>query len=99
MPLQLGQTVQIAPLSATELQAFRNYIASCKYCTTYVINDAMEKLIQQDFVQSRKMDKNVNDQHLHRWLNVARLLTLSLGMTEVNEQVWQHAKSLVAARK
>ena len=65
----------------------------------FQIPDAVQKQIQEDFVEMRQMDsKNVSADSLHSLLTLARLVSISRGDRELNLETWDHVMRMEAAR-
>jgi hypothetical protein len=64
---------------------------------TYDVPDAVAKLVEEQFVQSRQQDleeRRMTQDDLFKLLSLARLMSLSYGKSELNEQIWEQTKQL-----
>ena len=66
----------------------------------YQIPAAVQKQIQDDFVEMRQMDsKKVTADSLHALLTLSRLMSISRGDRELSLETWDHVMRLEAARQ
>jgi len=79
------------------LDAARKYLA-CVRCLPYSIDQGMEPRIQQDWSNARARNPKLQTQDLHRWLTIARLVTLSFGETVLKPEHWEATITLEDAR-
>ncbi|EDV20813.1 uncharacterized protein TRIADDRAFT_31319 [Trichoplax adhaerens] len=81
------------------LQDFRTYLAVTR-SLNYTVTNEMQQALQEDFVNSRKLDdKAMTADDFHLMLTMARLLTLSFGQTLLTPELWNRVKSLERHRK
>ncbi|ELP87108.1 hypothetical protein EIN_495730 [Entamoeba invadens IP1] len=59
------------------------------------IEESIQQLISETYVQQRAMNSNVNQDTLHQWITVANLLGNSYGLESVTPQVWKEAVELL----
>ena len=77
-----------------EVAALPNYFAFIKNLPYHVpVN--MSNVAQKHFVETRQSNKKYTADDFHHLLNVARLVSLSFGRTELSNECWQKALSLV----
>ncbi|XP_022246309.1 mini-chromosome maintenance complex-binding protein-like isoform X1 [Limulus polyphemus] len=85
-------------LSEGLLEKLRNYITVCKVLE-FVMNEDIQKIIQDDFVHMRRENQNMTADDLHSLLVLARYLSLSVGFSTMNKESWEKAKELEKERK
>ena len=76
------------------LQTLPNYFATVKQMA-YHVPAEMSNVAQKHFVDTRQSNKNYSADDFHNLLNVARLVSLSFGRTELSVECWQKALALV----
>ncbi|KAL0483568.1 hypothetical protein AKO1_014577 [Acrasis kona] len=64
----------------------------------FSISEDVQKLAQSQFVAERKIDGNVDENRLHLWLVIARLLSLSFGKVELDTDTWTLMRQMEADR-
>ncbi|CAH2323274.1 mini-chromosome maintenance complex-binding [Pelobates cultripes] len=81
------------------LNKFRIYLSLLQFLD-YSISEEVTKAVEDDFVEMRKNDpQSMNADDLHRLLVVARLVSLSVGLTTLSRDTWLRAKQLELQRK
>ncbi|XP_071514071.1 mini-chromosome maintenance complex-binding protein isoform X2 [Panulirus ornatus] len=60
----------------------------------YNLSDEMQKMVQDDFVHSRRDKNGITANDLHKLLVLARLVAVSCGETSLTCDVWKSAKVL-----
>ena len=80
------------------LNNLRKYVTMAKYLP-YSISEAVQKRVQEDFVEMRQdVAAKVSSDDLHAWLTLGRLMSLSLGETELSLTVWDKVKQMEKER-
>ncbi|PIK48071.1 putative mini-chromosome maintenance complex-binding protein [Apostichopus japonicus] len=97
---KLKTTVQDAMSSGSvNLRQLRCYITVLENLD-YDLTQDMQKIVEQDFVDVRKDNKeNMSQQDLHNLLILARLMSLSSGETSLKCTVWERVKRMEIERK
>ncbi|XP_055083153.1 mini-chromosome maintenance complex-binding protein [Periophthalmus magnuspinnatus] len=101
-PSQLEETVNglhVPQTSSAQINRFRTYLGLAQLLD-YNISEEMTKWVEDDFVDMRKDDpQSISAEDLHRLLVVARLLSLSVGVTALSRESWSKAKHLETLRR
>ncbi|XP_031835195.1 mini-chromosome maintenance complex-binding protein [Nomia melanderi] len=79
------------------LKDIRQYLKVVKD-VKFQFNDDIVKEVQNDFVQLRQIHKNVNVDHLHSLMILARLLSLSYGSNTLTTEYWKMAVQMEMER-
>ncbi|KAK4292798.1 hypothetical protein Pmani_034464 [Petrolisthes manimaculis] len=87
-----------ALLTPETLTDIRTYITTIRL-HEYSISQAMQKMVQDEFVESRKTDEGISADDLHRFLVLAKYVAVSCGELTLNADVWRSAKILEQTRK
>lgn len=86
-------------MTAELLTKIRTYITLAKHID-YSLQDDIQKIIQEDFVEIRKVDsKSMSVDDFHSLLNIVRLLSLSYLKNTPTQTLWRKAKNMDAERK
>ena len=85
-------------LDAETLDAIRAFLALTRTRES-TLGEATTQMIEDDFVESRKVNPRITGDNLGHWLTVARLLALSHGETDISPARWQTMKQMEAARE
>jgi hypothetical protein len=81
-----------------DIDAARQYLVSAR-SVAFAIPQELEKQIENDMTEARKKDSaNVTAETFHSWLNLARLLCLSHGETELSLDRWRQVLAMEAER-
>ncbi|KAL5236097.1 hypothetical protein ACI65C_003507 [Semiaphis heraclei] len=81
------------------LDKLRKYIAIIS-TFPFVYKQDILNVIENDYVEMRKADaKNVTGDDLHRYMMISKLVALSSGKNEFDDEVWEITKSLENQRK
>lgn len=94
----LSETIEAAKyfLNPDLLNEIRVYLTLAR-SLTYEISDAMQELIQQEFVELRQK-RNITADDLHHLLVLTRLVSMSEGKTVPDEECWRKACKLEEKR-
>ncbi|KAL7646045.1 UNVERIFIED_CONTAM: hypothetical protein RMT77_002946 [Armadillidium vulgare] len=65
----------------------------------YSFDENMQKMVQDDFVSSRRHEEGMTEWDLHKLLSLAKLLAQSCGKCELSEEIWKSSKMLEGERK
>ncbi|KAL5277760.1 MCMBP family protein [Megaselia abdita] len=82
----------------TKLNSIRRYLTLCKV-QEFVMNDVEGKMIEDDFVEMRKANKNIGPEQLHNLLVLSRLLGIGVGQTALSKDSWLKAKDMERQRE
>lgn len=92
------RTVKPVTLSPEESQMFRSALEHLRNLN-FQIDEEMANFLEQDYVALRKAsplkpdgNPKMNEQELHRLINLARLRAISLGEASLSRQHWEEAK-------
>eukprot|EP01102_Stenamoeba_stenopodia_P013168 TRINITY_DN4234_c0_g1_i1.p1 TRINITY_DN4234_c0_g1~~TRINITY_DN4234_c0_g1_i1.p1 ORF type:complete len:742 (-),score=143.21 TRINITY_DN4234_c0_g1_i1:942-3167(-) len=87
-----------APLTADWFyENIRKFMALARHIEPSM-DDNLSERVATDFATLRKTDPTVNEFTLHRWLNLARLVTISFGQTRITTAMWDYARNLETQR-
>nr|XP_053640674.1 mini-chromosome maintenance complex-binding protein-like [Cherax quadricarinatus] len=75
------------------LQRLRSYLTTARLMS-YTLSDEMQKMVQDDFVDSRKNENGITASDLHSLLVLARLVAVSCGETSLTPDIWRSVKIL-----
>ncbi|CAG8449847.1 8679_t:CDS:10 [Ambispora leptoticha] len=104
IPLKPLNTKEAMPLLSEEtLTEFRKYISIMRY-SDYSISESISEFVQDDFVKQRQIAARngrslMTPDDLFLQMNLARLITLSFGETELTTEIWEYTQKLEHARK
>ncbi|XP_042219539.1 LOW QUALITY PROTEIN: mini-chromosome maintenance complex-binding protein-like [Homarus americanus] len=87
-----------AMLTPDLLQRIRSYLTAARLMD-YTLLEDMQKMVQEDFVDTRKNDDTISAYDLHSLLVLARLLAVSCGQNTLTPEVWKSAIILRNERK
>ncbi|KAL6263858.1 hypothetical protein P5V15_003939 [Pogonomyrmex californicus] len=79
------------------LANIHQYIETLKH-TEFVFNEEITKVVQDDFVEMRSRNKNIDADNLHALMVFARLMALSYGQTTLNTEYWKKTVQLEMER-
>lgn len=85
-------------LTPDVLKRLRAYLTAARLID-YNLTEDMQKMVQDDFVESRKNDNSISADDLHHLLILARLVAVSCGDSSLNADIWRSAKILENERK
>ncbi|KAK3770621.1 hypothetical protein RRG08_052961 [Elysia crispata] len=86
-------------LTQENLDKLRSYISACRLIN-YSVSDETQKVIQDDFVETRQNDPNkMSVEDFQTLLVVVRLICLSHGQPSPNVAMWCTAKAMEETRK
>jgi hypothetical protein len=71
--------------------------------SSYTISPYVTKMAETEFVEARNSKRipdsePVTPQTFHRWLSLARLITLSFGKMELTTEFWEHMRQMEKER-
>ncbi|XP_072742432.1 mini-chromosome maintenance complex-binding protein [Anoplolepis gracilipes] len=81
----------------TRLANIRQYLEVFRH-TDFVFNEEITKIIQDDFVEMRTVNKNISADNLHSLMVFARLMSLSYGQTTLDIECWKKTVQLEMER-
>lgn len=87
-----------AQLTPDILRRIRIYLTVARL-SNYNLSEDMQKMVQDDFVDSRKNDNGISAEDLHNLLILARLVAVSCGENHLTADVWKCTKILENERK
>jgi hypothetical protein len=77
-----------------DLNIIRNYITNIKYSNIQYSLDNIKEFVEKDFVEERKMNQKMTPEIFYNWLTIARLLTLSMGETNLSVDIWKKMREM-----
>lgn len=80
------------------LNELRIYLTLARH-TKYEINDDIQNLVQQEFVNMRQNENSVTADDLHNLLVLARLVCISEGKNTLDDSCWKKACEMEQERK
>lgn len=89
-----------APSDAFSSQC-RLYLAAAR-CVPFAFPDALREAVQRDlaaYKRAHTASSPVTDRDLYRLMDMARLVTASLGLSELTEAAWAHVKQMETERR
>lgn len=81
----------------TKLDSIRRYLTQCKI-QEFAMKDDESKMIEEDFVEMRKDDKNIGPEQLHNLLVLSRLIGIGKGQCALSKESWLKAKNMEIQR-
>lgn len=81
----------------TKLPAIRRYLTLCKI-QEFAMKDDESQMIEDDFVEMRKEDKNIGPEQLHNLLVLSRLTGIGRGLNALTKESWLKAKDMEMQR-
>ncbi|KAK7079339.1 hypothetical protein SK128_013886 [Halocaridina rubra] len=85
-------------LTPEVLMRIRGYLTAVRLFE-YDLSEDMQKMVQDDFVETRKNDSSISAEDLHNLLTLARLVSISCGQHNLTLDVWKSTKILENERK
>ncbi|GFN89275.1 CAMP-responsive element-binding protein 3-like protein 4 [Plakobranchus ocellatus] len=86
-------------LTPENLEKLRCYISACRLME-YSVSDETQKIIQDDFVETRQSNpNNMSVEDFQTLLGLARLISLSHGVASPNVDMWRTARAMEDTRK
>ncbi|XP_078447003.1 E2F target protein 1 (ETG1) isoform X2 [Wolffia australiana] len=82
-----------------ELPAWRWYLASCRTLHHHSVSPEMRKVLENDFVGARQLDKTLQGEDLSRWVTMGQLLSASFGESQLTPQHWQMVREMERLRQ
>ncbi|XP_039002478.1 mini-chromosome maintenance complex-binding protein-like [Hibiscus syriacus] len=80
------------------LEAWRWYLATVR-SLPHSIGSEMQKVVEDDLVSARQADRSLGSRDFSRWLTMGRLISSSLGETNLALEHWQMVKEMERLRK
>lgn len=84
-------------LQSVDVNAVRRYLQGAR-CLDFGIPESLGEEIEKELVNARKKNSEINEVTFHRWLTVARLLSLSYGERALTKERWHAALMLERKR-
>ncbi|BFU23725.1 hypothetical protein EHI8A_180090 [Entamoeba histolytica HM-1:IMSS-B] len=76
------------------LDAYR-YFAYCRKLKCSITEDVQD-IVTNSFVNARKINSNIDQMSLHKWLNVACILGSSYGKRKISHEIWNETLQLLS---
>lgn len=83
---------------AEALEAWRWYLATVR-SLPHSIGSEIQKVVEDDLVAARQMDRSLGSRDFSRWLTMARLISSSFGETSLSKEHWEMAKEMERLRR
>ncbi|KAK9063319.1 hypothetical protein SSX86_017189 [Deinandra increscens subsp. villosa] len=80
------------------LNAWRWYLAIAR-SLPHSIGADMQKVVEDDMVAARQVDRSLGTEDFNRWLTMGRLMGVSFGETCLSHEHWQMVKEMERLRK
>ncbi|XP_024526898.1 mini-chromosome maintenance complex-binding protein isoform X2 [Selaginella moellendorffii] len=93
VPLRCSAEAARIHAEASDLSKWRIYLSSAREAD-HVIEPSMQKIVEEDLVAARQKDRTVGSETFHRWLTMARLLSLSYSERSLTRERWEMMKEL-----
>lgn len=88
----------VSQLSEEQLRQARLYLGLHRALEYQLPGDVRQHL-EEDFVEMRRADPEMNAELFHHLLSLARLVSLSHGSSQLSLEHWQRAKALEHQRR
>ncbi|KAK1264677.1 Mini-chromosome maintenance complex-binding protein [Acorus gramineus] len=98
VPFRPSNVSSAVNISSEDLQAWRWYLATLRELP-HSIEPETQKIIEDDMVKSRQEDRSLGPNDFSRWMTMSRLISASLGETNLSLEHWKMAKELDRLRK
>ncbi|KAK1285285.1 Mini-chromosome maintenance complex-binding protein [Acorus calamus] len=98
VPFRPSNVLSTVNTNSKDLQAWRWYLATLRELP-HSIEPEMQKMIEDDMVKSRQEDRSLGANDFSRWMTMSRLISASLGETNLSLEHWKMAKELERLRK
>ncbi|EFJ32579.1 hypothetical protein SELMODRAFT_86324 [Selaginella moellendorffii] len=93
VPLRCSAEAARIHAEASDLSKWRIYLSSAREAD-HVIEPSMQKIVEEDLVAARQNDRTLGSETFHRWLTMARLLSLSYSERSLTRERWEMMKEL-----
>ncbi|XP_076908974.1 mini-chromosome maintenance complex-binding protein-like [Bidens hawaiensis] len=93
-PSSAGPTI----VDEQTLNAWRWYLATVR-SLPHSIGADMQKVVEDDMVAARQVDRSLGTEDFNRWLTMGRLMGVSFGETCLSHEHWQMVKEMERLRK
>ncbi|KAJ7566570.1 hypothetical protein O6H91_02G109100 [Diphasiastrum complanatum] len=77
----------------SELNKCRSYLTFVRELE-HIIEPSLQKILEDDLVAARQEDRSINTDTFHRWLSMARLMSVSFGEQKLTIEHWHKVKEL-----
>lgn len=75
------------------LSKWQMYLGAAR-AADHAIDPSMQKVLEEDLVMARQEDRSLGPDVFHRWLTLARLLSVSFGESTLSLERWQMVREL-----
>eukprot|EP00250_Pteridium_aquilinum_P012999 c21070_g1_i1 orf=136-1962(+) len=75
------------------LSKWRMYLGAAR-AGEHTIDPSMQKILEEDLVSARQEDRSLGSDVFHRWLTLARLLSVSYGESTLSSERWHMVREL-----
>ncbi|KAI5074125.1 hypothetical protein GOP47_0010086 [Adiantum capillus-veneris] len=92
--LPLRPTLNFSSNLSPDLVAkWRTYLGAAR-AGDHTIDPSIQKILEEDLVTARQEDRSIGPEVFHRWLTMARLLSVSYGESTLSLERWQMVREL-----
>ncbi|XP_023771001.1 mini-chromosome maintenance complex-binding protein [Lactuca sativa] len=98
VPFHPSSVGPLGDVGEETLNEWRWYLATLR-SSPHSIETEMQKVVEDDMVAARQVDRSLGSEDFSRWLTMGRLMSLSFGETCLSHQHWQMVKEMERLRK
>ncbi|KAL7589325.1 hypothetical protein Lser_V15G36082 [Lactuca serriola] len=98
VPFHPSSVGPLGDVDEETLNEWRWYLATLR-SSPHSIETEMQKVVEDDMVAARQVDRSLGSEDFSRWLTMGRLMSLSFGETCLSHQHWQMVKEMERLRK
>ncbi|KAI7738486.1 hypothetical protein M8C21_016448 [Ambrosia artemisiifolia] len=98
IPFQPSSVGSTGTVDEQTLNAWRWYLATVR-SLPHTIGADMQKVVEDDMVAARQVDRSLGTEDFNRWLTMGRLMGVSYGETCLSHEHWQMVKEMERLRK
>ncbi|GAV62484.1 LOW QUALITY PROTEIN: MCM_bind domain-containing protein/Racemase_4 domain-containing protein, partial [Cephalotus follicularis] len=98
IPFQPSSADSCVVVNIETLDAWRWYLATVRLLP-HSIKSEMQKVVENDMVAARQLDRSLGSQDFSRWLTMGRLISASFGETSLTMEHWHMVNELERLRR
>lgn len=100
VPLECGECADMDVVEdSVSIDDIRLWIVSTRELGEKPLDEEMLHFIEEDFVRSRQLNRDVTPSTFHNWLTLARLIAFSNGSNGISRVEWDFMRQLEAERE
>ncbi len=100
VPLEYGDGADMEVVEDTvSLDDIRLWIVSIRELGDKPLDEEMLRFIEEDFVRSRQLNRDITPSTFHNWLTLARLIAFSNGSNKISRVEWDYMRHLETERE